>query len=95
VVTPLQLCTMAARVASGNEVNPRIVRVVGKEVEPRPALKRLAFADDALAAVRSGMNAVTNIPAARPSGSAFPIRASRWRGRPGRRRSARSAARNI
>ena len=30
LVTPLQLCTMAARIASGNAVSPRIVRVVGK-----------------------------------------------------------------
>src|ERR1700722_10890579 len=70
LVTPLQLCTMAARIASGNEVSPRIVRVVGKEVEARPPLKRLAFADNALAAVRSGMNAVTNDP----SGPAFRFR---------------------
>ncbi len=62
LVTPLQLCTMAARIASGNDVSPRIVRVLGKNAQPRPQLKRLAFSDDALAAVRSGMNAVTNDP---------------------------------
>ncbi|HWE06747.1 MAG TPA: penicillin-binding protein 2, partial [Rhizomicrobium sp.] len=49
LVTPLQLCTMAARIASGNEVSPRIVRVVGKDAEPRIAPKRLAFSDAALA----------------------------------------------
>ncbi|HEY1613306.1 MAG TPA: penicillin-binding protein 2, partial [Rhizomicrobium sp.] len=70
LVTPLQLCTMAARIASGNDVSPRIVRVVGRNVQPRPELKRLAFSDAALAAVRAGMNAVTN----EPSGTAYRFR---------------------
>lgn len=60
LTTPLQLCTMAARIASGNAVAPRIVRVVGKASQPREQTARLAVADAALAAVRSGMNAVTN-----------------------------------
>jgi penicillin-binding protein 2 len=70
LVTPLQLCTMAARIASGNEVSPRIVRVIGKNAQPRPEIKRLDFSDSALAAVRSGMNAVTN----EAGGTAFRFR---------------------
>jgi penicillin-binding protein 2 len=62
LVTPIQLCMLAARIASGNQVVPRIVRVVGHNVEQRPQLKRLEFSDAALAAVQSGMNAVTNEP---------------------------------
>ncbi len=62
LVTPIQLCMLAARVASGNQVVPRIVHVVGHTVEQRPQLKRLEFSDAALAAVQSGMNAVTNEP---------------------------------
>ena len=62
LVTPLQLCMLAARIASGNEVVPRIVRVVGHTAQQRPQLKRLEFSDAALAAVQSGMNAVTNEP---------------------------------
>jgi penicillin-binding protein 2 len=62
LVTPLQLCTAAARIGSGNMVVPRIVRVVGNSVEARPELKRLSVSDKALAAVQSGMNAVTNEP---------------------------------
>lgn len=61
-VTPLQLCQLAARIASGNDVTPRITRVVGHNVQPRPVLKRLDFSDKALQAVQSGMNAVTNEP---------------------------------
>ena len=60
LVTPIQLCTAAARIASGNSVSPRIVRVVGRSPQQRPELTRLAVSDNALAAVRSGMNAVTN-----------------------------------
>jgi penicillin-binding protein 2 len=61
-VTPLQLCTLSARIASGNMVAPRLARVVGRTVEARPQLVRLPFSDDALTAVRAGMNAVTNEP---------------------------------
>lgn len=67
LVTPLQLCTMAARIASGKAVSPRIVRVVGHQVQPRAEPGRLEFSDAALAAVQSGMNAVTN----EPGGTAF------------------------
>ncbi|HEY3638782.1 MAG TPA: penicillin-binding protein 2 [Rhizomicrobium sp.] len=70
LVTPLQLCTMTARIASGNAVSPRIVRVLGRDGQERPELTRLPFSDDALAAVQAGMNAVTNEGA----GTAF-----RWR----------------
>ncbi len=68
--TPLQLCTQAARIASGNAVVPRITRVVGKTTQERPPIKRLDFADKALQAVQSGMNAVVN----EPGGTAFPWR---------------------
>lgn len=67
LVTPLQLCTMAARIASGKAVSPRVVRVVGRSVQPRIEPPRLDFTDAALAAVQSGMNAVTN----EPGGTAF------------------------
>ncbi len=70
LVTPLQLCTMAARIASGKAVSPRLVRVLGREAQQRPELTPLPFSADALAAVQSGMNAVTN----EPMGTAF-----RWR----------------
>jgi penicillin-binding protein 2 len=61
-VTPIQLCTAAARIASGNAVSPRIVRVVGHDAQPREILKRLDVSDKALAAVQGGMNAVCNEP---------------------------------
>jgi penicillin-binding protein 2 len=69
-VTPLQLCTVAARIASGNLVSPRLTRVVGRNVQPRPELKRLPVSDAALALVRNGMNLVTNSP----GGTAYSVR---------------------
>jgi len=62
LVTPLQLCTMAARIASGKTVLPRITRVVGHDLHERPAIAPLPFSDEAIAAVRAGMDAVCNQP---------------------------------
>jgi penicillin-binding protein 2 len=60
--TPLQLCTAAARIASGNAVVPRITRVIGHAAQERPVLKRLKVSDAALQTVQAGMNAVCNEP---------------------------------
>ena len=62
VLTPIQLCTMAARIASGKAVVPRVTKVVGTRVQPRPIPAALPFSDAAFAAVRSGLNAVCNEP---------------------------------
>jgi penicillin-binding protein 2 len=59
-VTPLQLCQQAARIASGNAVSPRMVHSVGGHAQPRPDSPKLAFGDEALTRVRSGMNRVMN-----------------------------------
>ncbi|MEZ5895603.1 MAG: penicillin-binding protein 2 [Parvularculaceae bacterium] len=58
--TPLQLAVMAARIASGNEVKPRIVRLKGDLELPQPTAPHLGIEEDYLNVVRSGMNAVTN-----------------------------------
>ncbi len=60
LTTPLQLCTLAARIASGKAVTPRIAHEVGATVQPRPVPAPLPFSEAAFAAVRSGMSAVTN-----------------------------------
>jgi len=67
LVTPLQLCTLAARIASGTSVLPRIVHSVGDGLQPRPVPEPLPFPPDVLDIVRGGMNAVTNVP----GGTAF------------------------
>ena len=58
--TPLQLCVMAARVASGRAVRPRLVRAVGDLVLPAPDAPMIDINQDYLSVVRAGMNAVTN-----------------------------------
>lgn len=60
LTTPLQLATLAARIASGRAVSPRIAHMVGGTAQPRPLPDPLPFSDAAFAAVRDGMNAVCN-----------------------------------
>ncbi|MGY9105581.1 MAG: penicillin-binding transpeptidase domain-containing protein [Alphaproteobacteria bacterium] len=57
--TPMQLCTMAARLAGGKMVSPRLVHRLG---EPRALAKSLGIADEHLAAVQAGLNGVMNEP---------------------------------
>ena len=48
--TPLQLCTLAARIASGNAVVPRVTQCRRAAAQPRPPTRRgLTFSDKALA----------------------------------------------
>jgi len=58
--TPLQLCVMSARVATGRAVRPRLVRAVGDLVPPAPKASPIAVDARHLQTVRAGMNAVTN-----------------------------------
>jgi penicillin-binding protein 2 len=60
--TPVQLCTLAARIASGKRVNPRIVHSLGVQKEPRAPIDPVGFSPEALEAVRAGMNAAANEP---------------------------------
>jgi penicillin-binding protein 2 len=54
ILNPLQLAVMAARVASGREVQPRLIR------ERRPAPQALPFNPISFEAVRAGMDEVVN-----------------------------------
>ncbi|MEL6362214.1 MAG: penicillin-binding protein 2 [Pseudomonadota bacterium] len=60
--TPIQLAVMAARIASGKEVRPRLVRILGETVMPTPTFASIGLDDDHLDVVRGGMDAVTNEP---------------------------------
>jgi penicillin-binding protein 2 len=62
LATPLQLCTMTARFASGKSVSPRLVHSIGAQRRPVPAAAPLPFTAGALAAVRAGMDATANEP---------------------------------
>ena len=67
LTTPLQLCTLIARLASGKALTPHISHEVGATLQPRPVPEPLPFSEAAFAAVRSGLNAVAN----EPGGTAF------------------------
>ncbi|MEM9495255.1 MAG: penicillin-binding protein 2 [Pseudomonadota bacterium] len=58
--TPLQLCVMAARLATGKAVRPRLVRAVGDLVTPAPEAPAIDVDPRHLEIVRAGMDAVVN-----------------------------------
>jgi penicillin-binding protein 2 len=58
--SPLQLAVMTARIASGREVTPRLVRMIRDKELPIPDAPPLDIAPESLAAVRGGMHEVVN-----------------------------------
>lgn len=60
LASPLQLAVMAARVATGDEVVPRLVKAIGGREIPVEPPKSLGLDPRHLAAVRGGMFAVSN-----------------------------------
>ena len=59
--TPVQLAVMAARLASGKEIRPRMIRIIGDRLLPRPTFAPISDIDPAyFDVVRAGMDAVTN-----------------------------------
>jgi penicillin-binding protein 2 len=70
--TPLQLALQVSRIASGLNVSPRLVHMVGNEVRRRPMPAPLDLSPEALPRVRDGMNRVTN----EPGGTAYAFRIS-------------------
>jgi penicillin-binding protein 2 len=74
LTTPLQLAIMAARIATGRAVKPRLVYASGANGDMRPAavgeFPALRISPESLQVVRDGMNAVTNVQ----GGTAFRAR---------------------
>ncbi|WOI54117.1 penicillin-binding protein 2 [Parvularcula sp. LCG005] len=58
--TPLQLAVMSARLATGQDVMPRIVRGVGKELQPTNAFGAVGIDAGHLDVIRAGMDRVVN-----------------------------------
>jgi penicillin-binding protein 2 len=79
LVTPMQLCTFAARLGSGKMVRPRLVHRGGETPEFAP----LTVAPDALAAVRAGMDAVMNEPGGTALGSRIRVPGMEMAGKTG------------
>jgi len=62
LATPIQLCMLAARFATGRAVVPRLTHQVGAMLEPRRPPAPLPFSDKAVAMVREGMSMAVNAP---------------------------------
>jgi penicillin-binding protein 2 len=60
LTTPLQLCVLAARIAGGKQVVPRLVHSLGAQKQARPPVEPVNFSPEALDAVREAMIAVAN-----------------------------------
>ena len=60
LASPLQLAVMTARLATGTDVAPRLVRAVGGEPAALAAPAGLGVSEANLRRVQEGMNAVTN-----------------------------------
>ncbi|MCI5109327.1 MAG: penicillin-binding protein 2 [Marivita sp.] len=58
--SPLQLAVMTARLATGKEVTPRLVRRIGGTEPPEAAAADLGFNENHLRQIRRAMYAVTN-----------------------------------
>ena len=58
--TPLQLAVMAARIASGKAIRPRMVRMIGDRQIAQPEFADVGIEPRYLALARAGMDAVTN-----------------------------------
>lgn len=69
LATPIQLCTLAARLATGKAVLPRLTHQVGAVRQSHPAAASLAFSDKAFAMVREGMGMAVNAPGGTAYGS--------------------------
>lgn len=62
LATPIQLCTLAARIATGKEIVPRLAHQIGSSPEPRKPPAALPFSEQAFALVRQGMTMAVNAP---------------------------------
>jgi penicillin-binding protein 2 len=69
LATPLQLCMLAARLASGKAVSPRLTHQIGTTPRPQQPPPPLPFSDTAFAMVREGMNMAVNVPGGTAFGS--------------------------
>lgn len=58
--SPLQLAVMTARIASGRQITPRLIRMVNDKELPVPEAPPLDISPEYLAAVRAGMYEVVN-----------------------------------
>ena len=68
--TPLQLALEASRLASGLNISPRLVHMVGSDLRTRQTPAPLDLPEEGFARIRDGMNKVAN----EPGGTAYAFR---------------------
>ena len=83
LTSPLQLAVMTARIASGLEVNPRMVRSVGGVARPSGVQGPLDLPRSWLDRARDGMFQVVNAPKGTAGGSKFDLAGMKWAGKTG------------
>ena len=69
LATPIQLCMLAARIASGKAITPRLTHQVGGTLQPHAQPAPLPFSDKAFGLVRQGMGMAVNVPGGTAYGS--------------------------
>lgn len=77
LASPLQLAVMTARVSTGLEVKPRLIRAIDGVAQPVPEFADLGIKASSLRTARGGMDAVMNAP--RGTAGKSRIIAPEWR----------------
>ncbi|PZO64980.1 MAG: penicillin-binding protein 2 [Paracoccus denitrificans] len=77
LASPLQLAVMTARVSTGVEVKPRLIRAIDGVAQPVPEFADLGIKASSLRTARGGMDAVMNAP--RGTAGKSRIIAPEWR----------------
>lgn len=83
LATPLQIAVLAARIASGREVSPRMARQVGYGEIEHKQFAPLNVSEEALEIVRAGMAGVVNEPGGTGRRSMIDVAGQRMAGKTG------------
>ena len=83
LASPMQLAVMTARIASGLEVVPRLVRAIDGEAQPSGVTGPLDLSRSFLDAARNGMYQVINARGGTAARSIFDMEGVKWAGKTG------------
>ena len=83
LTSPLQLAVMTARIASGLEVTPRLVRTIGGVAQPSGVVGPLDLPRSSLDRARDGMYQVVNAGGGTAGRSRFDLDGVKWAGKTG------------
>lgn len=83
LASPMQLAVMTARIASGNQISPRLVNAIDDHPQPVKGRKPMDIDPAHLAHVRKGMFAVVNEPGGTAGGSRIRAKGMKMAGKTG------------